>query len=115
MTTASAAPARDSATPFKAAKILVTGGFGLIGSALTRRLVAAGSQVCVLDNLDPDSGANRKNLEGLEGRIDDERAGWKGRGIWITSGDRTPWHKEGGKGTKPLVVHFQVRPSPLAD
>jgi len=53
--------------------------------------------------------------KGLEGRIDDERTGWKGRGIWITSGDRTPWHKEGGKGSKPLVVHFQVRPSPLAD
>ena len=52
--------------------------------------------------------------KGLEGRIDDAAAGWKGRGIWITSGDRTPWHKEGGKGTKPLVVHFQVRPAPLA-
>jgi len=53
--------------------------------------------------------------KGLEGRIDDAKAGWKGRGLWITSGDRTPWHKEGGKGSKPLVVHFQVRPSPLAD
>jgi hypothetical protein len=53
--------------------------------------------------------------KGLEGRIDDAATGWKGRGIWITSGDRTPWHKEGGKGTKPLVVHFQVRPSPPAD
>jgi hypothetical protein len=53
--------------------------------------------------------------KGLEGRIDDGTAGWKGRGIWVTSGDRTPWHKEGGKGSKPLVVHFQVRPSPLAD
>jgi len=53
--------------------------------------------------------------KGLEGRIDDAAAGWKGRGIWITSGDRTPWHKEGGKGTKPVVVHFQIRPSPLAD
>ena len=53
--------------------------------------------------------------KGLEGRIDAAAAGWKGRGIWITSGDRTPWHKEGGKGTKPLVVHFQIRPSPLAD
>jgi hypothetical protein len=52
--------------------------------------------------------------KGLEGRIDDAAAGWKGRGIWITSGDRTPWHQEGGKGAKPLVVHFQVRPSPLA-
>ncbi|HLJ20906.1 MAG TPA: SDR family NAD(P)-dependent oxidoreductase [Stellaceae bacterium] len=60
----------DPATPFKAAKILVTGGFGLIGSALVRRLVAAGAQVRVLDNLDPDSGANRANLEGLESRIE---------------------------------------------
>jgi hypothetical protein len=53
--------------------------------------------------------------KGLEGRIDDPAAGWKGRGLWITSGDRTPWHKEGGKGTKPLVVHFQMRPSPLTE
>jgi hypothetical protein len=52
--------------------------------------------------------------KGMEGRID-TAAGWKGRGLWITSGDRTPWHKEGGKGTKPLVVHFQIRPSPLSD
>ena len=52
--------------------------------------------------------------KGLEGRIDDGRAGWKGRGLWVTSGDRTPWLKEGGKGTKPLVVHFQIRPNPLA-
>lgn len=70
MTAASAAPALDSATPLKGAKILITGGFGLIGSALARRLVAAGSHVRVLDNLDPDSGANRTNLEGLDGRFE---------------------------------------------
>ena len=52
--------------------------------------------------------------KGLEGRIDDPDSGWKGRGIWVPSGDRTPWLKEGGKGSKPLVVHFQVRPDPLA-
>jgi hypothetical protein len=51
--------------------------------------------------------------KGFEGRIDDAKAGWNGRGLWVPSGDRTPWHKEGGKGTKPLVVHFQVRPTPL--
>jgi streptogramin lyase len=51
--------------------------------------------------------------KGFEGRIDDSNAGWKGRGLWVPSGDRTPWLKEGGKGTKPLVVHFQVRGSPL--
>ena len=53
--------------------------------------------------------------KGLEGRIDDEKAGWKGRGLWVTSGDRTPWHHEGGKGSKPMVVQFQVRPDPLAN
>lgn len=52
--------------------------------------------------------------KGFEGRIDDKSAGWKGRGLWVPSGDRTPWLKEGGKGTKPLVVHFQMRPDPLA-
>ncbi|MFM1816390.1 MAG: hypothetical protein RLZ98_3085 [Pseudomonadota bacterium] len=52
--------------------------------------------------------------KGFDGRIDDPNAGWKGRGLWTTSGDRTPWHMEGGKGTKPLVVHFQLRPNPLA-
>ena len=51
--------------------------------------------------------------KGFEGRIDDAKAGWKGRGLWVPSGDRTPWHKEGGKGTKPLVVHFQMRRHPL--
>ena len=53
-------------------------------------------------------------MKGFEGRIDDPDAGWKGRGLWVPSGDRTPWLKEGGKGTRPLVVHFQVRPDPLA-
>ncbi len=52
--------------------------------------------------------------KGLDGRIDDPEAGWKGRGLWTTSGDRTPWLMEGGKGSKPLVVHFQLRPDPLA-
>jgi hypothetical protein len=52
--------------------------------------------------------------KGFEGRIDDAKAGWKGRGLWVPSGDRTPWHKEDGKGSKPLVVHFQLRPNPLA-
>ena len=52
--------------------------------------------------------------KGLDGRIDDPAAGWKGRGLWSTSGDRTPWLKEGGRGTKPRAVHIQVRPDPLA-
>jgi hypothetical protein len=53
--------------------------------------------------------------KGLDGRIDDPNGGWKGRGLWTTSGDRTPWLKEGGKGTVPIAFHFQLRPDPLAD
>jgi hypothetical protein len=52
--------------------------------------------------------------KGLDGRIDDPNAGWKGRGLWSTSGDRTPWLMEGGKGSKPRAVQIQVRPNPLA-
>jgi hypothetical protein len=52
--------------------------------------------------------------KGFDGRIDDPKAGWKGRGLWASNGDRTPWLIEGGKGTKPLAAHFQLRPDPLA-
>ena len=52
--------------------------------------------------------------KGFDGRIDDSKAGWKGRGLWAANGDRTPWLIEGGKGTKPLAAHFQLRPNPLA-
>ena len=52
--------------------------------------------------------------KGFDGRIDDPNAGWKGRGLWSTSGDRTPWLMEGGKGSKPRAVHIQLRPDPLA-
>jgi hypothetical protein len=48
------------------------------------------------------------------GRIDDPKAGWKGRGIWSSYSMYTPWHQEGGKGARPKVVKFQVRPGPLA-
>ncbi len=52
--------------------------------------------------------------KGLDGRIDDPKAGWKGRGLWSTNGDRTPWLMEGGKGSRPRAVQIQMRPDPLA-
>ena len=52
--------------------------------------------------------------KGLDGRIDDGAAGWKGRGLWSTYATRAPFHIEGGKGTRPKVVKFQLRPDPLA-
>jgi hypothetical protein len=51
---------------------------------------------------------------GMDGRIDDPKAGWKGRGLWANYGTNFVWHIEGGKGTKGKLVHFQLRPDPLA-
>src|SRR5258707_467988 len=52
---------------------------------------------------------------GMDGRIDDPKAGWKGRGIWATYGEAPVWHQEGGdQGAGPELVHFQLRPDPLA-
>ncbi|HVH28281.1 MAG TPA: carboxypeptidase-like regulatory domain-containing protein [Vicinamibacterales bacterium] len=51
---------------------------------------------------------------GMDGRIDDPKAGWKGRGLWANYGTHFVWHIEGGKGTKGKMVKFQIRPDPLA-
>ena len=53
--------------------------------------------------------------KGMDGRIDDPKGGWRGKGVWTTWGTRTPFHSETGKGTMSKVVHFQMRPDPLAD
>ena len=50
----------------------------------------------------------------IDGRIDDPKAGWKGRGLWAATETRVIWHVEGGKGQTPQMVHFQLRPDPLA-
>jgi hypothetical protein len=51
---------------------------------------------------------------GLDGRIDDPKAGWKVRGVWA-SYDSFNWHNEGGKGMTSEIVRFQIRPDPLAE
>ena len=53
--------------------------------------------------------------KGMDGRFDNSQAGWKGKGVWTTWGTRAPFHSETGKGTNPKVVHFQIRPDPLAN
>ena len=50
----------------------------------------------------------------MDGRIDDPNTGWKGKGLWSTVSTRGPFHMETGKGTTSKVVHFQLRPDPLA-
>ncbi|MCH7747006.1 MAG: carboxypeptidase regulatory-like domain-containing protein [Acidobacteria bacterium] len=52
---------------------------------------------------------------GLDGRIDDPDGGWQGRGLWANFGSNLNWHIEGGKGMRSSVVHFQLRPNPLAN
>jgi hypothetical protein len=51
---------------------------------------------------------------GMDGRIDDPNAGWKGRSLYSNYGTHFVWHIEGGKGTKGKIVRFQIRPNPLA-
>lgn len=60
-----------SATNWTGKRVLVTGGAGFIGSHLVDRLVAAGAEVRVLDNL---QAGREENLAQVCGRIDLRRA-----------------------------------------
>ena len=51
---------------------------------------------------------------GVDGRIDNPNAGWKGKGLWSNFASQAPWHYEGGKGTRSKAVKLQLRPNPLA-
>jgi hypothetical protein len=51
---------------------------------------------------------------GMDGRIDNPAAGWKGRALWASNGTRAMWHGETGMGTRGQIVKFQLRPDPLA-
>jgi len=48
------------------------------------------------------------------GRVDNPNAGWKGKGFWSSYSTYASWHIEGGKGSLPKAVEFQMRPNPLA-
>jgi len=85
--------------------------------------IATGSNSDALLVLDPESGDWTKLRvpyplgfyhRGLDGRIDDPEAGWKGRALWANYGTHLIWHVEGGKGTVGKMVKFQIRPDPLA-
>ncbi|MGE3601243.1 MAG: hypothetical protein AB7N70_37515 [Dehalococcoidia bacterium] len=52
---------------------------------------------------------------GVDGRIDDPGAGWKGRGLWASNNVLPLWHQEGGEGSTEQLAHFQLRPNPLAE
>ena len=48
---------------------------------------------------------------GLDGRIDDPDAGWKGRGLWVSNNTDGLVHTENRMG---YISHIQLRPDPLA-
>ena len=50
-------------------KILITGGFGFIGSNLARRLVEHGNTITVVDSLIPEYGGNLRNLHDIQDKI----------------------------------------------
>ena len=56
------------------------------------------------------------HTRGMDGRIDDQKTGWKGKGIYATYASQPVWHQEGGDDglSGPQLVKFQVRPDPLA-
>jgi UDP-glucose 4-epimerase len=59
---------------------VITGGLGLIGSAIARRLVALGAEVLLIDSMIPEYGGNLANIDGVGDRvavnIADIRGGW---------------------------------------
>ena len=54
---------------FGGAHVMITGGAGLIGSALARRLVALGAEVLLVDSMVPEAGANLANIADISGRV----------------------------------------------
>ena len=54
---------------FRGASVLITGGAGLIGSALARRLHRLGADVVLLDSMVPEAGANLANLADIREQV----------------------------------------------
>ena len=54
---------------FRDAAVVVTGGVGLIGSALARRLVELGANVLLIDSMLPEGGANVANIAAIRDRV----------------------------------------------
>ena len=52
--------------------------------------------------------------KGMDGRIDDANAGWKGKGVWTTWGTRTQFHNKRERARCPRSSTFKPGPHPLA-
>jgi UDP-glucose 4-epimerase len=54
---------------FGGARVAITGGVGLIGSALARRLVALGAEIVLIDSMIAEAGANVGNIADISGKV----------------------------------------------
>ena len=54
---------------FEGARVVITGGLGMIGSALARRLVAFDAEVILVDSMIPEYGGNLANIEDIRDRV----------------------------------------------
>jgi UDP-glucose 4-epimerase len=54
---------------FRDARVVITGGLGLIGSALARRLVTLGAEVLLVDSMISEYGGNLANIEDIRGQV----------------------------------------------
>jgi len=54
---------------YSGAKVLITGGLGLIGSAIARRLVALDAEVLLVDSMIPEYGGNLANIADFRDRV----------------------------------------------
>jgi UDP-glucose 4-epimerase len=54
---------------FRGARVMITGGLGLIGSALARRLVALDAEVLLVDSMIPEYGGNPVNIADIRDNV----------------------------------------------
>jgi len=54
---------------FRDARVVITGGLGLIGSTLARRLVTLGAEVLLVDSMIPEYGGNPANIDDIRDEV----------------------------------------------
>jgi UDP-glucose 4-epimerase len=62
-------PSDSRFAAFHGANVMITGGAGLIGSGLARRLTRLGAEVLLVDAMVPEAGGNLANLADISGRV----------------------------------------------
>ncbi len=92
-------------------RVLITGGLGFIGSNLAHRLVALQADVVLLDNLQPECGANWANIAGIRDCVRVETFDQCDRQnlAWLVDGRDAIFNLAGN------VSHIDSMHDPLAD